>query len=207
LNEQSVETTVYSLDDAPPEQPQRRSSERQLSLFRVGAIAIDDRRELCLIKNISAGGMLIRVYSSIDAGSRLSVELKQGAIVPGTVQWAKEGSVGVSFDSPIDVLSLLSTSPVEPRPRMPRIEINCTAWIREGATVHRTRLINVSQGGVRVETSSDLAVGAEVVATLNGLTPEPAIVRWREGNSYGIGFNRVLSLSQLVAWLQEQRAR
>jgi PilZ domain. len=90
---------------------------------------------------------------------------------------------------------------------MPRIEINCTAWIREGATVHRTRLINVSQGGLRVETPNDLAVGAEVVATLNGLTPEPAVVRWREDSSYGISFNRVLSLSQLVAWLQEQRTR
>jgi hypothetical protein len=207
LNELAIETTLYSLDDAPPKPPKRRTGDRQLSLLRVGALVIDDRRELCLIKNVSSGGMLIRAYSPIAEGARLSVELKQGEPVNGTAQWIKDGSIGVSFDTPIDVLSLVSTAMDGPRPRMPRIEICCTAWVREGAAVHRTQAVNISQGGLRIETAAQLPIGAEVIVTLNGLAPEPAVVRWKDEDGYGIAFNRVLSLAQLVAWLQDQRER
>ena len=82
-----------------------------MTLLRVGSLVVGQRRELCLIRNISAGGMLIRVYSAIPAGTRVSIELKQGDPVWGTTLWHREDLVGVSFDSPIDILSLI-TSPV-----------------------------------------------------------------------------------------------
>jgi hypothetical protein len=207
LNEQPLETTLYSLDEAPPKPPIKRSGDRQLSLLRVGALIINGRRELCLIKNVSAGGMLIRAYSAIAEGARLSVELKQDEPVDGTAQWVRDGSIGVSFDSPIDVLSLVSTAMDDPRPRMPRIDIHCSAWVRDGAATHRTQAVNISQGGLCIESPAELLVGTDVVVTLNGLAPEPATVRWKDGDIYGITFNRVLSLAQLVAWLQEQRER
>src|SRR5690349_19331306 len=56
LDEQPVETTLYSLDEAAPPQVQRRESERVLTLLRVGALTVGGRRELCLIRNVSAGG-------------------------------------------------------------------------------------------------------------------------------------------------------
>jgi hypothetical protein len=46
-----------------------------------------------------------------------------------------------------------------------------------------------------------------VIVALNGLSPQPGRVRWKEGESYGVTFNRVIALSDLVAWLQEQRER
>ena len=75
----------------------------------------------------------------------------------------------------------------------------------------RTRAINVSQGGIRVETNASLTVGADVVVTLPGLTPAAGVVKWRDEDAYGISFNRALILSELVEWLQgiqeEQRRR
>jgi len=65
LDEQPVETTLYSLDATPPRRPDRRHDGRHVSLLRVGALMIGERRELCLIRNLSAGGMLIRAYSRI----------------------------------------------------------------------------------------------------------------------------------------------
>jgi hypothetical protein len=205
LDEEPVETTLYSLDSDTPEPEERRSGERHLSLLRVGALTIDGRRELCLIRNISAGGMLIRAYSKIETGTRLSIELKQGEAVSGIARWTKDDCVGVRFDSPIDVLALISNANDGQRPRMPRVEVHCTAWVREDATVHRMKASNVSQGGVRVEGSVPLPIGADVIVTLNGLAPQPGVVRWQDGSSYGITFNRVIALSDLVTWLQEQR--
>lgn len=205
MQERPVETTVYSLAASAPSQPERRSEERYLTLLRVGSIVTDGRRELCLIRNISAGGMMIRAYSPLPIGASVAVELKQGDPVNGLVQWVEDGLTGIAFHSPIDVLGLLAPPGDGPKPRLPRIEVDCTAWVRQDAEVIRTRLINVSQGGVRIECAAQLAVGADAVVTLPGLTPAAGVVKWSEGNSYGIGFNRPIVLSELVEWLKEQQ--
>jgi hypothetical protein len=206
LDEQPVETTLYSLADTMPA-PERRSGERHLSLLRVGSLTIAGRRELCLIRNISAGGMLIRAYCAIAPGTPLTIELKQGEPVSGAARWVKDDCVGVTFDEPIDVIALLSSSADGPRPRMPRVEVDSTAWLRVDATVHRIRAVNISQGGLKIECRTELPVEADVIVSLDGLEPRPGRIRWRSEGEYGINFNRVLPLPVLVAWLQGQRER
>src|SRR5579875_2806593 len=125
-----LETTHYSLSAAAPQQPERRSDERYVSLLRVGALIIEGRRELCLIRNISAGGMMIRPYSSIPVGTPVCVELKHGEPISGAVQWTDQGLVGIAFQEQIDVLALLTPPDEGPRPRMPRIDVNCSASLR-----------------------------------------------------------------------------
>ena len=203
MKHQPVETTVFSLDKAPPKR-RRPRPERHLTLYRVGALTVAGRRELCLIKNVSAGGMLIRAYSEIPVGTHISIELKHHETVCGTVQWVDNDSVGICFDRPIDVISLISLPTEGPRPRMPRIEVDCMATVRDGSTVMKAKAINISQGGLRVESWSDLTIGSNVVVSLHGLTPEAAQVKWRDGDHYGLVFNRTLSITQLVAWLQQR---
>lgn len=206
MDEQPVETTLYSLDDSlPTAAPERRSGERHLSLLRVGSITVAGRRELCLVRNVSAGGMLIRAYCAIASGTPLTIELKQGEPIDGRVRWVKDDCVGVTFDAPIDVVALLSTAADGPRPRMPRIEVDCTAWLRVDGTVHRARASNISQGGLKVACRTELPVDADVVVSIDGLDPCPGLVRWSAEGEYGITFNRVLPLPLLVAWLQERR--
>lgn len=205
MEDRSVESTLYSLASAAPERPERRSSERYLSLLRVGAIVVAERRELCLIRNISAGGMMIRAYSDVPVGASLSIELKHGDPISGVVQWVENGLTGVAFEAPIDVVALLAPDAGGPRPRLPRIEVDATAWIRQDANVTRAKAVNVSQGGTCIQSKAALTPGADVVVTLPGLTPAAGVVKWRRDQLYGIGFNRTLPLSELVAWLQEQQ--
>jgi len=85
---QPVETTLYSLSDAPPApdaDADRRDGDRHMTLYRVGSILVEDRRELCLIKNISAGGMMIRLYCSIAEETPVMVELKSGQPISGRI--------------------------------------------------------------------------------------------------------------------------
>lgn len=205
MEEKPVETTTYSLADAPPSPPDRRESDRHLTLFRVGCLMIGERRELCLIKNISAGGMLIRAYCVIEPGTAVSVELKHGSSAAGVARWSQDQTVGIAFDERVDVVGLLAASMDGPRPRMPRVEVDCLASIREDGTMHRGRARDVSQGGVKVETRSEIAVGSEVVVTLTGLAPQAGVVRWHDLDCYGITFNHIVPLPALVGWLQQQR--
>ena len=205
MEEQPVETTLYSLSDRAPDPVERRDGERYLTLFRVGSVMIEDRRELCLIKNISAGGMMIRPYCRLEPGTSVSVELKRGEQIPGSVSWVRDESAGIAFDRQIDVVELLATSMEGPRPRMPRVEVRCIASVRHGSNVYGMRAHDISQGGLKVESDRDVDVGSEVMVTLPGLPSKQAFVRWRDGRSYGITFDRLLALPQLVDWLREQR--
>lgn len=202
-----IETTLYSLADAPPSKSERRDGDRHVTLFRVGSLTIEGRRELCLIKNISAGGMSIRAYCAILPETRLSVELKCGEQVSGIARWVDGDVVGISFDEPVDVVDLLAASMKGPRPRMPRVEVDCVATVREGAETHRVQACDVSQGGMKVSTDRDLGINAEVVVSLAGLPPQSAVVRWRDSGNYGITFNKVIALPLLVGWLHKQRDR
>ena len=154
---------------------------------------------------ISVGGMLIRAYCEIAAGTPVEIELKQGEAVAGTARWTKDECVGVTFEEPIDVLALLASSEEGPRPRMPRVEVACIASVRVDAKVHRTRAIDISQGGLKLKSSEELPLGAYVIVSLAGLEPRPGMIRWRSEETYGVTFNRVIPLPLLVAWLHDQQ--
>jgi len=205
VEEQPVETTLYSLSGSAPHPVDRRDGERHLTLFRVGTVTIGDRRELCLIKNVSEGGMLIRAYCTMLPGARISVELKRGEQIPGSVNWVRDSSVGITFDERIDVVELLASSMDGPRPRMPRVEVSCFVSVRVGADVYGVQAHDISQGGMKIETDRELDLGSDVVVTLPGMEPHAGLLRWREGKFYGITFNRLLALSEVVNWLQSQR--
>ena len=205
---QPVETTLYSLSEAAPApvgDGERRDGERHMTLYRVGSILVEDRRELCLIKNISAGGMMIRLYCPIADDTLVTVELKSGQPISGRISWTRDQNAGITFDRPVDVIDILSTAMAGPRPRMPRIETHCHATLREGSNVVRVLACDISQGGLKVRTDSQFPQGAEVVVTLPGLEPQRGITCWNEGGYAGITFNRLLPLGELVAWLQQQR--
>jgi hypothetical protein len=207
VDEMPVETTLYSFSDQAPRPDARQGGERHLTLFRVGTLLVDERRELCLIKNISAGGAMLRLYTSgILIGQRLTVELKCGQPLKGTVAWVREANVGLQFDEAIDVVAMLTHNDEGLRPRMPRIETAALVTIREGATIVRARACDISQGGLKVETSALFARNAEVVVTLPGLAPQPGIVRWTDDGHAGITFNRLLPLPTLIEWLRSQRS-
>lgn len=205
---QPVETTLYSLSDAPPtpvSDSDRREGERHMTLYRVGSVLIDDRRELCLIKNISAGGMMIRLYCSVAKATPVTVELKCGQPIRGKISWTQGQNAVVAFDRPVDVIDILSTSMEGPRPRMPRIETNCVATIREGANVFRVETCDISQGGVKIRTHAMLPQGSDVIVTLPELDAQAGILCWMSNGYAGINFNRLMPLNELVAWLHVQR--
>jgi len=210
LPHECVEETSISLSAATPPPPERRRQQRHLTILRVGALIIDGERELCLVRNISAGGVMAHVYRHIEVGTRVAIEIKNDEPLSGRVVWESEANIGVAFDSKIDVPDLLATSKIlgdGRRARRPRVEINRTAKVRCGAVVHLVEALDISQGGVKIAIEHKLPVDADVVVTLDGFRPLPGIIRWAKEGYCGIGFIQVIPIAELCDWLRRERDR
>ena len=206
--EDRVVETGFSFSTDVPQPPERRSSERHIKILRVGTIVVDGRRELCLIRNISAGGVLAHVYSQLTPGKSVSIELKTSQPVTGRVVWARGGNVGVQFDTPVDVAELLAMPQGVDngwRPRTPRVEIDRMATLRVGARTCWVHARDISQSGVKIEAEVDdaPAAGEEVVVTLEGFRPLAGVVRWSADGVCGIAFNGLIPFGDLIGWLKQ----
>jgi hypothetical protein len=206
--EDRVVETGFSFSNDVPQPPERRSSERHIKILRVGTIVVDGRRELCLIRNISAGGVMAHVYSQLTPGKSVSIELKTSQPVIGRVVWARGGNVGVQFDTPVDVAELLAMPQGVDngwRPRTPRVEIDRMATLRVGARTCWVHARDISQSGVKIEAEADYAptAGEEVVVTLEGFRPLAGVVRWSADGVCGIAFNGLIPFGDLIAWLKQ----
>src|SRR3546814_11472109 len=79
------ETTFSFSDNAPPPPGERRQQARHLPILRVGTLISEDDRELCLVRNISAGGLTATVYSANQSDTRTAVDHKTKQQIQGIV--------------------------------------------------------------------------------------------------------------------------
>jgi hypothetical protein len=209
LSEESHQETTFSFSARTPQPGERRRDPRHLTILRVGALIGPAGRELCLIRNISAGGLMAHVYSQHTQGEQVTVELKGNQPIHGRVVWVEESNIGIAFDEQIDVPEMLSSQALADsgwRPRLPRIEVDRLATVRSGSRVCGVNTRDISQGGVKVETDEPLDVGAQVVITLDKFRPVQGVVRWCGAGFAGIAFHQLLPFGELMAWLIPERA-
>lgn len=200
---------MVSFSDRVPG-PDRREAERHRTILRVGVLETDaGGRQLCLIKNVSRGGMRACIYARLKPETPVRVEMKNGYRVAGRIVWAKADHVGIAFDRPVPIEEVLSTEVncADGRhARLPRIECNRLASIRCGAKIHRGRLLDISQGGVKMDVGERLPQG-DAIVLLPLLYPVPGTVRWSDGRLAGIGFNEPIPFRRLVEWIKDETGR
>lgn len=207
LAQEEVVETSFSFSSLVPPPPERRHAERHIKILRVGTLVIDGRRELCLIRNVSAGGLMAHVYSNVAPGQAVIVELKTNQAVTGHIAWVREANAGIAFDTEVDIEELLANPQVLDngwRARAPRIEVERSATLRSGARTHWVQTRDISQSGIKVDTEATFEAGDEVVVTPEGFRPIAGTVRWQNGRNCGISFNEVLPLAELIAWLKRR---
>jgi hypothetical protein len=203
----AVEETTFSFSNEAPRPPERRRDQRHMTILRVGTLFLEGRRELCLIRNISAGGLMAHIYSRVGIGDRVAVELKTNHRIEGEVSWVEGSNVGISFDEQIDVEEILASHSGLAngwRPRLPRVEVDRLATLRVGSEVYGVSTRDISQGGVKIEIDREFEGGEEVVLTLDKFRPVAGVVRWYGEGLCGVAFNQVIPFRELMTWLRGQ---
>jgi hypothetical protein len=63
-----------------------RTEARVWTILRVAKISFADRRALCRVRNISPNGLMAEASTQLASGDRLSIELRDGLALTGTVE-------------------------------------------------------------------------------------------------------------------------
>lgn len=213
FDDEKSDPTRFSFAGAMPEphghgeqvEERRSPGPRHMSILRVGKVVTKRGEDLCLIRNISCGGLMARVYTKLEVGQHVIFELRADKRLPGIVRWTRDDAAGIQFDTLIDVDAVLADKEgsADHRPRAPRLSKPCKATLRVGAHYHRVIVRDVSQGGVKIALDDELAVGAEVVLTMEGFRAVAGIVRWSRDGHAGIAFNQVIAYPELTGWLKD----
>jgi hypothetical protein len=196
--------TIYSLADEPPRTVGEREDRARL---QPGAVGRGSLREICFLRRITGRGAVLSMESVPHVGEHLNLELLTGDRLTGSVDWIDGNDVGMRFHESADIFALITRNlvhqPGDGR-RMPRIELDCQAWLEAGSRREIVTVRNLSDGGACIETQVPLVVHEQIVVTLDGFRAAPAIVRWVQGRSAGIAFAPELPWHELMPWLRRR---
>lgn len=184
---------------------------RVTTILLLGRLLSGRGDALCRIRNVSSGGLMAEVPGCFIVGEAVEVELKLGDRLRGTVRWAEPGRVGIAFAETVEVGRFLAQasgrSARADAVRAPRFETDCLVGLRARGRRCSMRLVNLSQGGARLEGSAGLAKGDLLTLTIPLLPERPAAVRWIRDGINGLAFLEKISFSELSGWLADDQAR
>jgi hypothetical protein len=184
----------------------RRNQPRHVTVLRVAKLSTPHSEEFCLVRNISAGGMMAHIYSQLEIGDPVRAEISSGQPIPGKIMWRREGVVGIAFDENVNPSSILSGETIAPTPqRAPRVGIETRARIRIGTQYRSVTLCNISQGGASISPPEPGELGEKLILMANGLPPIAGTVRWQDQEHAGIKFDVPLSFDVLAKWVPTLR--
>lgn len=187
----------------------RRSASRTATVFRPVLIESDDFTGFCLVRNLSEWGMMGHAYTSFASNLSVTILFDPQISVSGTIQWCRDGRVGIRFDQAVDIDAILAqlAKPLVRGKinRAPRLGLQCDGELIIGDRSLSVEVQNVSQRGIKVR-ASFIRPGDEVYVMMRGLERRKAVVRWTQNGAAGLHFVRSLSFEQLARWVVEHQA-
>jgi hypothetical protein len=177
-------------------------------VLRDGILHTGGQRVPCVVRNISSGGLMARVYQPVELGDTVGIELAGGRVHEGEVLWEQDWEVGIAFSRPIDVEAVLADQwaaedPGDRRSRR-RIEISCPATLKIRMRFHYGKVCDLSPTGARVRTQGVIKKIGDSVLMLPGLPPLPAEIRWTRERDCGLSFREHIPVEALANWLEER---
>ncbi len=204
--EGDTEFTTISLSEHTPSALDRRTGQRYMTVLQAGKLVTENFQELCLIRNISSGGMMAEIFADVGEGEIVGVEFKAGTIVEGVVRWVREGRSGIEFLEKIDVHEVLAPHHGRMSPRSPRLEIDGMATLEIEDEEFELPVVDISQGGIKVANQHPIEPGLDVIVNIDGLPLRASVVRWVDEDYAGISFNNIMPLSQVAYWAARQKS-
>jgi hypothetical protein len=188
---------------------EQRSEPRHRTVLQVARLATAHGDELCILRNVSTGGLRAEVYCDLEVGEPVEFELRTGRSIAGRVIWADGASVGVEFDRKVPILAYLAHQAIEElgrRIRAPRVQIGEKGVVRVADREFSVDIVDASQAGMCIRTDRILFTGGACQIHADGLGERGAMVRWCHDGEVGLQFKRPLTFQDFAAWRTRGKA-
>lgn len=198
----AFDSTTFSLSTAVPRPTERRGDDRIPTTLTIIKLRTEAGEQLARLRNMSAGGLMAEVGQPLIVGEAVKVDV-QSQVVPATVVWTREGTVGLKFDQSLDLGELLAGRKPRHgfRPRPPRLEVRCKASLKVGKSYYTCEVQDISLGGMKIAPVGEYCLSKDVIVVVESLRPLRGNVRWFSEGNAGVVFDQPLSFEELAEWI------
>ncbi len=179
--------------------PDQRTARRYTLLLRAAKLVAPVREYLCILRDVSATGLKVRLFHPLPDSADWQLELGQGERFALDPVWQADGHAGFRFrDAPIDPLRLVDEE-AGPFPRRHiRLHLELPVMLRVDGMARAAMLRDLSQLGALVRVEPPLALRQPVRIDAPEFPLRHARVRWRRGLDHGLVFQEAFRLDELA---------
>lgn len=179
--------------------PDQRAARRYTLMIRAAKLVSAAGEFLCILRDVSATGLKVRLFHALPDSAQWQLELGQGERFPLDPVWQADGHAGFRFaNAPVDPQGLVDerAGPFPRRNIRLRLELPVMVWV-DGAALAVT-LRDLSQLGALVRAEPPLALRQLVRIAAPDFPLRHARVRWRRGVNHGLVFQEAFRLDELA---------
>lgn len=185
-------------ENGEPHEIEDRVAPRFTLLIRPAKLVVGDLQFVCVIRDISATGVSVRIFHAIEWNGPVALELQTGERHKMDLVWNRGSEAGFEFHHEVEVESVIGNASLYPK-RDIRFAIEWPIKLHDATgTARPAKLHNISRQGARVEIAAPLALDQALRLEARGLPAIEARVRWREEGHYGLVFDTTFSLGELA---------
>lgn len=174
-----------------------RAAPRFTLLIRSAKIICASGEFLCIVRDVSASGVRLRMFHALPPESQVTLELASGEQFLIDRVWEGGDHAGFRFANAIDVHRFIAEA--SPYPRRPlRLRIDFPAILTADGVAHPAMVRDLSRQGARIEVDGLLAVGQKMKLEARGLPTLIGNVCWRSAPSYGVVFQQLFTFAELA---------
>jgi hypothetical protein len=187
---------------------ERRSRQRHTLVLRVGALESERGVSFCLLKNISARGVQVKLFAPLDVGSVVHLRVGDEEALEGRISWVRDGFAGIQFCESLGLDALLRVRQKLAggrRRSSPRLGAASRAIIATGGRTYGAELCDISTLGAKLRTRQPIEIGATATLTLPNLPKLRAFVRWTQDLEIGLVFEAPIAIHTLAGWFEREK--
>ncbi|MXO59880.1 PilZ domain-containing protein [Altererythrobacter salegens] len=182
----------------------QREAARYTPLIRTAKLVGASGEFLCVVSDVSASGVSVRLFHPLPTDRAISLEMPNGERLPLETVWEKDGRAGFRFAVDVDLDRVLEGRGKWPK-RPIRLNLEMPITLSGLTGKFEAELRNISLQGAQIECDARLAIEQRLRMKGACLPEVETKVRWRHGTSYGLIFDSLLQfadLARIAAFLQ-----
>ena len=191
------EVSINDTADSARSFEEMRGAQRFTLLIRTAKLVGEGGEFLCIIRDVSATGLRLRLFHALPAAAHMALELANGEVYFVERVWERDSHAGFRFAAPIDVAAFIAEVSPYPR-RQLRLRLSFPAVLTCAGAASVASVRDLSPQGMRIETMRFLAIGQRVKLEGDRFPATLAKVCWRSGQDYGLAFEEVFTLEALA---------